>query len=100
MSHALTRCTLTEQENLPGTVITMPAGTIKRIHIDQHRIRANKKTPDEIAPVITVQWRSRAYKARTLNLNGPASVVYSPLKPLSCGAHVWIETENEVVVVC
>jgi len=27
-----------------------------------------------------------------------ASVVYSPDKPLSCGAKVWIETELEVSV--
>jgi hypothetical protein len=25
-------------------------------------------------------------------------VVYSPDKPLSCGAKVWIETESEVIV--
>jgi hypothetical protein len=25
-------------------------------------------------------------------------VVYSPCKPLSCGATVWIETEHEVVI--
>jgi hypothetical protein len=24
--------------------------------------------------------------------------VYSPCKPLSCGATVWIETEHEVVI--
>lgn len=100
MSQTMTRCTFTEQENPPGTVITMAAGTIKRIHIDQHRIRANKKNPENMAPVITVQWRSRSYKARTLQISGPSSVVYSPLKPLSCGAHVWIETEDEVVIVC
>jgi hypothetical protein len=26
-------------------------------------------------------------------------VVYSPEKPLSCGAHVWMETEAEVEII-
>ena len=29
---------------------------------------------------------------------GPSKVVYSPDKPLSCGARVWIETEAEVKI--
>jgi len=29
---------------------------------------------------------------------GPSKVVYSEDKPLSCGAHVWIETQAQVVV--
>jgi len=29
---------------------------------------------------------------------GPAKVIYSPDKPLSCGAKVWIETESEVKI--
>ena len=34
-----------------------------------------------------------------VEINGPCRVVYSPDKPLSCGAKVWIETEAGVVVV-
>ena len=26
-------------------------------------------------------------------------VIYSPDKPLSCGAKVWLETESEVIVI-
>jgi hypothetical protein len=33
-----------------------------------------------------------------INILGPSKVVYSPDKPLSCGAKVWIETEAEVRV--
>ena len=32
-------------------------------------------------------------------IDGPCRVVYSPDKPLSCGARVWIETDAEVVCV-
>jgi len=30
---------------------------------------------------------------------GESKVVYSPDKPLSCGAKVWIETDAEVIVI-
>jgi hypothetical protein len=34
-----------------------------------------------------------------VEIAGPSKVVYSPDKPLSCGAKVWIETESEVTLV-
>lgn len=66
-----------------------------RIHVNQHVIRANGKT-GERNPVLTVkQGKSNTY-AHEVEITGPAKVVYSPDKPLSCGAKVWIETEGEV----
>jgi hypothetical protein len=67
----------------------------KRIHINQHVIRANKKngTTD---PVITVKTSSRNIYADRVEIRGASNVVYSPDKPLSCGARVWIETEAPV----
>ena len=67
----------------------------KRIHINQHVIRANKKngTTD---PVITVKTSQRNIYADRVEIRGPSNVVYSPDKPLSCGARVWIETEAPV----
>lgn len=35
--------------------------------------------------------------ASEVAITGPATVVYRPDKPLSCGAKVWIETDSEVV---
>ena len=32
-------------------------------------------------------------------VRGPCKIVYSPDKPLSCGAKVWIETEYDVEVI-
>ena len=69
-----------------------------RIHVNQHKIKANKKhgTND---PVITVKTsKSNTYGHEVL-INGSSKVIYSPDKPLSCGAKVWIETESEVVVI-
>ena len=31
-----------------------------------------------------------------VEIHGPSRVIYSPDKPLSCGARVWIETKSEV----
>ena len=42
-------------------------------------------------------YKSNDY-AHSVDISGPCRVVYSPDKPLSCGAKVWIETESEVKV--
>jgi hypothetical protein len=67
----------------------------KRIHINQHVIRANKKNGTN-DPVITVKTSKRNVYADRVEIRGPSNVVYSPDKPLSCGARVWIETEAPV----
>jgi hypothetical protein len=36
--------------------------------------------------------------AHRVKIDGPCVVVYSPDKPLSCGARVWIETDSTVEV--
>ena len=70
------------------------------IHVNQHVIKANR-AKGENEPVLTVKtYNSNTYAhtaiIRDKDGNEVARVVYSPEKPLSCGAHVWIETENEV----
>jgi hypothetical protein len=68
------------------------------IHVNQHVIKSNRKNKVE-DPVLTVKtYKSNAY-AHEVNIKGDSKVVYSPDKPLSCGAHVWIETQSEVEVV-
>ena len=69
----------------------------KRIHINQHKIRANKKHGTN-EPVITVKtYKSNDY-GHEVHIYGESKVVYSPNKPLSCGARVWIETEAMVTI--
>lgn len=95
-----TACRFVRRSELtPGSVIVMRAGTIKRIHVNQHTIRRNKTT-GERNNVITVQWRNKSYPVQNAEIRGAAKAVYSPDKPLSCGAHVWVETTSEVVVTC
>jgi hypothetical protein len=68
---------------------------IRRIHVNQHAIKRNRKT-GEREPVISVKSSRGNQYASTVVIHGPSRIVYSPDKPLSCGATVWIETESEV----
>lgn len=68
------------------------------IHVNQHVIRRNIKA-DEKEPVLTVKTYKQNNYANEVEIEGPCRVVYSPDKPLSCGARVWIETESKVVVI-
>ena len=71
-----------------------------KIHVNQHNIKANNKGAD--LPVITVKDYKQNRKCNEVDILNDgrvvARVVYSPKKPLSCGAKVWIETELEVRV--
>ena len=70
------------------------------IHVNQHKIRANKKNNTN-EPVITVkQGRSNTY-CHAVKIHGDSVVRYGGNeKPiLSCGARVVIETESEVEVI-
>lgn len=70
---------------------------LTRVHINQHIIRSNCKN-NEQNPVITVKRGKTNVYAKSVKIDGPCRVVYSPDKPLSCGAKVWIETEAPVEV--
>jgi hypothetical protein len=74
----------------------------KIIHINQHVIKANMKNNTN-NPVITCKtYKSNEY-AHSLEIKDKdntvvAKVIYSPDKPLSCGAKVWIETNEKIVL--
>ena len=72
----------------------------KRIHVNQHKIRSNRKNNSQ-EPVLTVKtYKTNNYcnEAVIYGQDGKeaARVIYSPNKPLSCGARVWIETNSKV----
>jgi hypothetical protein len=71
----------------------------KIIHVNQHNIRANKDGQNR--PVITCKtYKSNEYTNEVIIYGQDglpaAKLIYSPDKPLSCGAKVWIETTNEI----
>lgn len=67
------------------------------VHINQHHIKANAKDGG-FRPVITVKRGKRNDYAHEVVIDGPCTVVYSPDKPLGCGARVWIETKADVIL--
>jgi len=48
--------------------------------------------------VITVKTSKTNTYGHEVEILGESKVVYSPDKPLSCGARVWIETNAEVKI--
>ena len=69
-----------------------------KIHINQHVIKSNHKN-NKRDPVITVKTYNSNNYGHQVDILGPSKVIYSPDKPLSCGAKVWIETDSEVIVI-
>ena len=69
----------------------------KKINVNMHHIRHNKKHGTN-KPVITVKTNKSNDYAHEVDILGKSKLVYRPTKPLSCGARVWIETEDKVVL--
>ena len=69
---------------------------LKRIHVNQHIIRANKRT-GEAKPPLTVKTYRTNTRADQVEILGSSKVVYAPDDPRSCGPRVLIETEAPVV---
>jgi len=68
---------------------------IARIHVNQHVIKANAKN-GENNPIFTIKQGGSNTYAHNVKVKGEMELVYSPDKPLSCGAKVWIETRGEI----
>ena len=68
---------------------------IARIHVNQHVIKANAKY-GENNPVFTIKQGGKNTYAFNVKVVGEMELVYSPHKPLSCGAKVWIETRGDI----
>lgn len=65
------------------------------IHVNQHKVRRNQKT-GEREPVLTCKTYKDNTYAHEVRISDHTKVIYSPDKPLACGARVWIETTEEV----
>ena len=81
-------------------------GRIKRIHINQHNIKHNAKVPHlqtdgkpaSYKPVVTVKTSANNHKGFRCSIGDKTTLIYSPHKPLACGAKVWIETTEKVII--
>lgn len=80
-----------------SAVKVIPAGLVKRLHVDRRIVAQNVKR-DENKPAITIQTSKGPIKAHTVWIRGPSLFKQSMDKPLSCGARLWVETHAEVVL--
>jgi len=67
------------------------------IHVNQHIIKANRKH-GRAEPPLTVKTYKEQINCHEVSFTD-GIVRHSPDKPLSCGAIVWIETENPVKII-
>ena len=74
--------------------------TKKYIHVNQHKIRANKKNGTD-EPVITIKEGKTNTYCHEVKVNGPSVIKYGGNdKPLlSCGARVVIQTDSEIDII-
>lgn len=68
-----------------------------RIHVNRHHIAANRKHGANLPPFTVKNYKCNRRGHRVV-IHGDSEMVYSPDKPLSCGAVAWIETTAEVTV--
>ncbi len=65
-----------------------------RVYINRHVVAANQKSGARNPPITILRRKAQREYALEVELIGTARVVYSPNKPLSCGARVWIECDE------
>ncbi|MGA1546782.1 MAG: hypothetical protein ACO349_07540 [Flavobacteriaceae bacterium] len=65
--------------------------------MNQHKIRSNLKN-NTTEPVLTVKTSKSNDYANEVEILGKSKLVYKPNKPLACGARVWIETDEKIVL--
>ena len=75
------------------------------VHVNQGNIRQNiRREANDRLPVLSAQGDFDTVYGDHIGIIHPdpgeilASVVYHPDNPLSCGARVWIETDNDILV--
>ena len=69
---------------------------VKRIHVNQHNLRANIKDGED-RPIFTCKAGSSNHYGHHVEIHGPSVLIY-PANPLSCGARAWIETTSPITV--
>jgi hypothetical protein len=71
----------------------------KYIHVNQHKIRSNKKN-NSLEPVITIKEGKKNTYCSEVEILGPSRIVYGGNEKtiLYCGARVVIETESEIKI--
>jgi hypothetical protein len=78
--------------------ITIPAGNIKRIHVNQFIIKRYHKTGED-APAWIIRTSRGVYYCKHWTVRGPMEGMQSLSKPMpGCNARLWIETRAEITL--
>lgn len=78
----------------------MVKGRIKRIHVNRQKLASNLKHGTNF-PTITCKVGKENHYGSVIEILGPSKIfdaVLCRIKPLSCGAKVWIETKADVCI--
>lgn len=83
----------------------LPAGKLKRIHVNRSVMAANLKNGTS-RPVVTVKTAKKNYYCHSVTINGLATMVTAGQpgpdgiirKRLSCGARVYLETTAALIL--
>ncbi|MDF2435406.1 MAG: hypothetical protein JWP44_5037 [Mucilaginibacter sp.] len=72
----------------------------KFIHVNQHVIKHNNKY-DNTLQACRVQYGKYGPSryCKEVTIKGESKLVYSPDKPLPCGAKLWIECDDDVELI-
>lgn len=76
----------------------MPKKALKKIHVNQHHIRANTKNGNTNLPIYTIKFKGKTYTCDQFQTVGNLLSRYEPDNPLSCGARCWLETKDPVAL--
>lgn len=68
------------------------------VHVNQHVIKSNRKKGETKPPLTVKTYKTTTY-ASEVSIEGGCTVKYAPDKPLSCGAHVWLECQGKVNII-
>lgn len=69
---------------------------LKRIHVNQHKLRSRVKDPTCQDHCYTVKFKGKTYTAKQVFIQGDSQLVERIDNPLSCGARLWIETHGPI----
>ena len=67
------------------------------VHVNQHIIKSNHKN-NENKPVITIKQGGKTLYAWGVDFKGSSKLEYHESDPLSCGARVWISTNDDIIL--
>lgn len=71
---------------------------LSKIHVRRDLITKDRKEGTN-SRAIGVETRGMKKRyGRSVTIKGPSRIVYSPGRPLHCGARAWIETDAPVTV--